>query len=47
LGKACTFIVLIADTYDVEAKKELEEAIEQYTKRLRRWKIEKVSTIEM
>jgi len=46
VGKACAFIVLVADSYDAETKKELEEAIQLYIKRLTRWKMEKVSTLE-
>jgi len=47
MGKACTIIVLITDLYDAEAKKELDEAVQLHIKRLRYWKAEKVSTLEM
>jgi len=46
VAKACAFIVLVTDSYDAEAKKELEEAIQLYIKRLTRWKVEKASTLE-
>jgi len=43
MGKVA-LIVLIKDSYDAEAKKELDELIE-LAKRLRQWKIGKVSTL--
>jgi len=47
MGKACSIIVLITESYDAQAKKELDEAIELHIKGLRHWKVEKVSTLEM
>ena len=46
-AKAVSFIVLLCDSYNEEAKKELEGAINLYVKRLERWKLEKVSTLEI
>jgi len=46
-AKAVSFIVLLCDSYDEEAKKELEGIINLYVKRLKRWKLERVSTLEI
>jgi len=46
-AKAVSFIVLLCDSYNEEAKKELERTINLYVKRLKHWKLEKVSTLEI
>jgi len=46
-AKAVSFIVLLCESYSEEAKKELEGTIDLYVKRLKRWKLEKVSTLEI
>lgn len=43
MGKVA-LIVLIKDSYDAEAKKELDEVVE-LAKRSRHWKTKKVSTL--
>ena len=47
MRKACTFIILITDSYHDKAKEELDEAIELHIKRLRHWKKEKATTSKM
>jgi len=47
MTKAVSFIVLLCESYNEEAKKELEGTINLYVKRLKRWKLEKVSTLEI
>ncbi len=45
--KAVSFIVLLCDSLNEEARKELEKTINLYVKKLKRWKLEKVSTLEI
>lgn len=47
MAKAVSFIVLLCNSYNEEAKRELEETTSLYVKKLKRWKLEKVSTLEI